>query len=102
MAVEPIVRQDGETKNDCEPNATARLLRRIKRQHPKLKLVITEDGLSSNAPHIGQLRSLGYSYILGAKPGDHARLFEAVIEAGECSRYFTITESDPMGSRETS
>lgn len=49
LAIEPIVKQDGETKNDCERNATRRLLARIKRQHPKLKLIVTEDGLSSNA-----------------------------------------------------
>jgi len=79
LAIEPIVKQDGETKNDCERNATKRLLARIKQQHPKLKLIVTEDGLSSNSPHINDLRSYGYHYILGAKPGDHLHLFKAVI-----------------------
>lgn len=83
LAIEPIVKQDGQTKNDCERNATKRVLARIKRQHPKLKLIVAEDGLSSNAPHINDLRSYGYHYILGAKPGDHAHLFESVIDAGD-------------------
>jgi len=59
LAIEPIVKLDGETKNDCERNATKRLLARIKQQHPELKLIVTEDGLSSNSPHINDLRSYG-------------------------------------------
>lgn len=83
LAIEPIIKQDGETKNDCERNATKRLLKRIKKQHPKLRLTVTEDGLSSNTPHIADLEELGYHYILGAKPGDHQHLFDQVIDAGE-------------------
>jgi hypothetical protein len=90
LAIEPIVKQDGETKNDCERNATRRLLQRIKKQHPKLKLTVTEDGLSSNAPHIADLQEHGYHYILGAKPGDHAHLFDQVIDAGDDSRLHCV------------
>lgn len=90
LAIEPIVKQDGESKNDCERNATRRLLARIKRQHPKLNLIITEDGLSSNAPHINDLRSYGYHYILGAKPGDHQHLYNSVIEAGDNGQLYHI------------
>jgi len=86
LAIEPIIKQDGESKNDCERNATRRLLKRVKKQHPKLKLTVTEDGLSSNAPHIADLEAFGYHYILGAKPGDHKHLFEQVIEAGNDSK----------------
>jgi hypothetical protein len=91
LAIEPIVKQDGQTKNDCERNATRRLLARIKQQHPKLKLIVTEDGLASNAPHIEDLRSYGYHYILGAKPGDHAHLFESVIDAGDNGKLYSVT-----------
>ena len=100
LAIEPIVKQDGESKNDCERNATRRLLLRIKKQHPKLKLIVTEDGLSSNAPHIADLRSAGYHYILGAKPGDHAHLYEAVIDAGDNGKLHQITTKhlDKKGS----
>lgn len=83
LAIEPIVRQDGQTKNDCERNATRRLLERVRRQHPQLKLTVVEDGLSSNAPHIRDLQRLGISYILGAKPGDHQHLYDQVIAAGD-------------------
>jgi len=52
LAPEPIIRQDGETKNDCERNAAKRLLAQIRQNHPDLPLIIIEDSLSSNAPHL--------------------------------------------------
>jgi hypothetical protein len=78
LAPEPIQKQDGATKNDCERNATRRLLAKIRQQHPHLKLIVTEDGLSSNAPHVRDLLDYGMHFILGVKPGDHAFLFEQV------------------------
>src|SRR6056297_428554 len=104
LAIEPIIKQDGETKNDCERNATRRLLKRVKKQHPKLKLTVTEDGLSSNAPHIADLQEHGYHYILGAKPGDHAHLFDQVVAAGDGSKLHRVRTAkiDKKGSyRET-
>ncbi|MCD0461993.1 transposase, partial [Roseiconus lacunae] len=86
LAVEPIVRGDGDTKNDCERNATRRLIRRVRKQHPKLNLLVIEDGLSSNAPHIADLRAAKMHFLLGAKPGDHEHLFEQVIDAMDHDR----------------
>lgn len=95
LAVEPIVKQDGETKNDCERNATRRLLQRIRRLYPKLKLIVVEDGLASNAPHIADLKALKMHYLWGAKPGDHAHLFDQVVTAGDEDRIETVTVTDP-------
>ncbi|MFK7972151.1 MAG: hypothetical protein AB8F95_17410 [Bacteroidia bacterium] len=75
---EPIIKQDGSTKNDCERNAVSRWLNKFRKDHPKLKIIVTEDGLSSNAPHIQSLKEHKCSFILGAKPGDHKYLFEQV------------------------
>ena len=58
LAPEAIVKQDGARKNDCERNAAKRLLSDIRREHPHLKLVIVEDGLASNGPHIQLLNTL--------------------------------------------
>ncbi len=96
LAIEPIVKQDGETKNDCERNATRRLLKRIRQLYPQLKLIVVEDGLSSNAPHIADLKESKMRYLLGAKPGDHAHLFEQVITAGDENRLETLTQLDPV------
>ncbi len=48
IAVEAIVQQDGNNKNDCERNAVRRLLKLVRRLHPKLKCIVIEDGLASN------------------------------------------------------
>lgn len=91
LAPEPIQKQDGSTKNDCERNAAKRLLRKIRQEHPRLKLLIVEDGLASNAPHIRDLIQLRMHFLLGVKPGDHAFFFERVAEAFEQDRMTTIS-----------
>ena len=78
LAPEPIVKGDGARKNDCERNAAKRLLEDVRREHPHLKLIVVEDGLASNGPHINLLKSLDMRFILGAKPADHKALFEWV------------------------
>jgi len=87
---EPIVKQDGTTKNDCERNAAKRFITKLRQDHPHLKFIMTEDALSSNAPHIETLHDSGCHYILGVKEGDHTYLFqqvEAADEAGGVSYY---------------
>ena len=78
LAPEPIMKGDGATKNDCERNAAKRLLADVRREHPHLKLIVVEDGLASNGPHIKLLKQLDMRFILGAKPADHTALFEWV------------------------
>ena len=75
---EPIMKGDGEKKNDCERNASKRLLNRVRTDHPHLSLLVVEDGLSSNGPHIRLLKSLNMRYLLGAKPKDHVFLYDWV------------------------
>ncbi len=76
FAPEPILKQDGMTKNDCERNAAKRFITDFRREHPHLKIIVVEDGLASNAPHIKMLRENKMSFILGAKEDDHKYLFE--------------------------
>ena len=83
---EPIVKQDGTHKNDCERNAAKRFITKLRQDHPHLKFIITEDALSSNAPHIETLHDSGCHYILGVKEGDHAYLFQQVQMAEEAGR----------------
>ena len=100
LAVEPIIKQDGETKNDCERNATSRLLRRVRKLYPKLKLLVVEDGLASNAPHIADLQAVNMRFLLGAKPGDHKYLFEHVAGACDLARDETVKRFDPKSSQD--
>lgn len=98
FAPEPISLKDGSNKNDCERNAAERFLRRLRREHPHLEIIITEDGLASNAPHIRLMIELEFGYILGCKPGDHKALFDFVEQSeklGEAYRQ-TIIDGEVM------
>lgn len=76
LAPEPIVKGDGYTKNDCERNASKRLLKDFRREHPHLKAIIVEDALAANYPHLSLLDELNLQYIIGVKQGDHDFLFD--------------------------
>lgn len=76
LAPEPIVKGDGASKNDCERNASKRLLTDLRREHPHLKLLIVEDALAANYPHLSLLDTLKMNYIIGVKSGDHVYLFD--------------------------
>ena len=93
LAPEPIIKQDGETKNDCERNAAKRFLEQLRHDHPHLPLIIVEDALSSNAPHIRELEQHQCHYILGVKEGDHAFLFEQVAAAHQAGQTTEIEMS---------
>src|SRR3989440_7591175 len=91
---EPIVKQDGTEKNDCEHHAAKRFMAKLRQDHPHLKCIITEDALSSNAPHIETLHDYGCHYILGVKEGDHASLFNQVQAAEEAGRVIYYERHD--------
>ena len=95
LAPEPIIRQDGQTKNDCERNATRRWLERFRREHPHLPVIVVEDGLSANAPHLRDLRAARAHYIIVVKPGDHAFLFARLQAAEEAGGMQVRTWNDP-------
>jgi hypothetical protein len=78
---EMITKQDGSNKNDCERNAAGRFFEGFRREHPHLKVIVVEDALSSNGPHIRDLQRLNLRFILGAKPGDHKALFDQLKQS---------------------
>jgi hypothetical protein len=95
LAPEPIIQQDGRTKNDCERNATRRWLKRFRREHPRLPVIVVEDGLSANAPHLRDLRVARAHFIIGVQPGDHAFLFEHWHARQEAGLLSTLSRVDP-------
>ena len=92
---EPMVKQEGSEKNDCERNAAKRLIGKLRQDHPHLKVIVTEDSLSSNAPHIEVLQAHNLHYILGVKEGDHAYLCEQVAAAEPAGRVTYYDRDDP-------
>jgi hypothetical protein len=86
LVPEPIGKHDGTDQNDCERHATKRFIAQLRQDHPHLKCIVTEDSLSSNAPHIETLQHYARHYILGFKEGDHAFLFQQVQVAEHAGR----------------
>ncbi len=91
---EPIVRHDGTEKNDGERNAAKRFVAKVRQDHPHLKFIVTEDSLSSNAPHIETLHAHGLHDILGVKEGDHTYLFQQVQAAEHSGRVTSYERHD--------
>ncbi len=73
---EAIIKQDGETKNDCERNASKRFFDKLIKYHPHLPVRVVEDALSSNVPHVRVLQKHNLRFILGVKEGYHYFIFE--------------------------
>lgn len=79
--------QDGSEKQDCESSAAKRLVRRVRREHPHLRVIVTGDDLYSHVPFVEECQKGRFSYVLVAKPDSHKELFEWVEELeklGEC------------------
>jgi hypothetical protein len=89
----PIIKQDGTDKNDCERNAAKRFLTKFRHDYPALKVLVTAESLSSNAPHLETLQAHDVHYLLGVKGGDHACLFQQVAQAEHTGRV-TFYERD--------
>lgn len=93
LCPEVILNQDGAAKNDCERNACKRFLTNFRREHPHLRAILLEDGLSSNAPNIQMITEHDLHYILVAKPGDHQFLFEQ-LRSSDDAVYHEVTTED--------
>jgi hypothetical protein len=98
LCPEPIIKQDGDTKNDCERNASRRFLEHFRREHPHLPVIVVEDALSANAPHLNDLRAANLRFIIGVKPGSHAFLFEQMQTAFEVGQAHVLTLQDADGT----
>jgi hypothetical protein len=93
LCPEVIQNRDGSMKNDCERNAAKRFIENFRREHPHLKVIIVGDGITSNAPYIRLLEEHRMKYLLGAKPGDHRFLFDA-IEESEKTEYYELRDEE--------
>lgn len=73
---EPIVKQDGQSKNDCERNAAKRAIAKLNKAYSTYKFIVVADGLYSCGPFIKLLHKADHHFIISAKPGDHKSLFK--------------------------
>jgi hypothetical protein len=85
---EPIIKQDGETKNDCERNAAKRLFDRLSDVFTDQPVVYVLDALYACAPVVNQImnQGVGAKYVINAKEKGNKDLFaqfDAMNEAGQ-------------------
>jgi hypothetical protein len=73
---EPILRQDGAKKNDCERNAARRLCQQLHERYDGLAVLLVEDALYANAPPIRQISGYGWHYGLNVKLESHESLMK--------------------------
>jgi hypothetical protein len=99
LAPEQISNRDGTTKQDCEINAGKRCIKKIRKAHPKLKIIITGDSLYSKQPFIDELKKAKMSFILAAKPKDHKVLFQWVNELIQLGEGGNSKFTDSKGRR---
>jgi hypothetical protein len=71
---------------------TREIPRRGFREVPFLKLIVIEDALASNTPHIRLLEESDLRFILGAEQSDHTFLFDWVEQTSSTSEYALTDE----------
>ncbi len=98
---EPIFKQDGENKNDCERNALKRFLPKFRDDHPHLPTIALLDALYANAPVIRDLKRDHLSWIIRVKPDGNSFLFQHVQEmsASGLTEEFERVDSDGVHRR---
>ena len=80
LSPEFILRDDGNNKNDCEINALKRMLKKIRKLYPTLKIIVLLDGLYASGPTLKSLKEGDFRYIIVLKEKTHEALFEIVQE----------------------
>jgi len=96
---EPISnRKSNYNKQDCEMNAAKRFLHHLKKDHPRLNVMIVGDGLFSKAPMINEVLACGFHFLLVAKPNDHQYMMDWLAAFESLP---TLTQTDSQGRTHT-
>jgi hypothetical protein len=83
---EEIRNTDGQEKQDCEVNAAKRLIPAIKKDHPRLNLIIVGDGIYSKQPMVEEVLDKNWNFIFVAKPDDHAVMYRHLENTPMCEK----------------
>jgi len=97
---EPILRSDGQVKNDCERNAAYRLLDHFQQAHNQLKTIFVMDALYSCGPIIRRLQEVDHwRYVIGVKEDGNAHLFGQFDRLNEAGRVKWMDHEDSKGQK---
>lgn len=95
FAPEPILQQDGASKNDSELSAMKRYLFRLKDEHPRTPFLICTDALHSKSTIISLIKSFEWSFVMMVKRASHKTLYEQMDE--EKGEEKTVIIEDEIG-----
>lgn len=99
IGFEPITAQDGHKKQDCEYVASKRLLARLRKEHPKLGMIVCGDALYAKGDLVREFHQLGMSYILNVKEKGNPFLFRTVNELEEKGEVEECQHVDTIGDK---
>lgn len=93
---ESICNTDGKLKQDCEMNAAKRLIPKLRKDHPKLGIILGGDALLSKQPIIEEAISNGMHVLFVAKPDDHEYMMKYIEIAREAKlvQYMSIQKNE--------
>ncbi len=97
LAPEAVKNTDGREKQDCEINAGKRLIKKIRKTHPKLPLIIVGDSLYSKQPFVKDAGKEAMRFVLVAKETDHEVLMQYVDGARRLGGLTRIETKDHRG-----
>ena len=93
------------SKQDCEIKAFKRLAEKIKKEYPRLKIIISGDALYANKPVMDICEEKGWKYIIRFKEGAIPSLyeeFETIVKTDDESKidqYSYVTKLDYQGKK---
>lgn len=96
---EPCLNHDGAQKNDCERTAAKRLCTALHERYPALPILLVEDALYANAPHLRQINGYGWRYVLNVKPDSHPSLVKQFAGREASGQVSQLRRTDADGVR---
>ena len=98
---EPIVKQDGAQKNDCERNAANRLISNLKSLYSNELMVFTFDALYACRPIVEQLNQVeNWRYVIRIKEDGNKHLFQQFDKKNKDHKVNWHTIKNNEGSHE--
>ena len=92
VMAEPISNSDGSKKQDCETNAAKRLIPQLRKQFPKMGLIITGDDLFSRQPMIECVLDKNFHFFFVAKPTSHVYMMDWLAAYDQLHEYREINK----------
>lgn len=99
LAPEPIIKQDGQTKNDCEQVAFKRFIKKFREDHPKLNVIFNLDALYANSVILRHIKDNKAHYIIVVKESSNKSLFKSLNGSDNRGHVHSFEETQIVGKK---